>query len=461
MKYIVLLPTLIVLWLSVCKAEDKNFDQLPTVTDTIRFNNFEYSFEKNFVSKGYKHQKRQQDTSYYPNWYFECVEKKEEGYIEAYIYSNTATKSRIKVYFYPKHFDKDSIRVDLKYSGDTIRYENAKSEFYDQFQDMSENSIHIQHFVAEYNKRIPTDDLCRAWITKSDKDFVIVSMLQSFDIEEFDKNLYHLCKTANSIRQINDTFDLSDKVKLSSYFDILQKAYESDDDEVLCSFLDKLAEYPQHISHKDLNKKPDFEKQAYKLYEEFISTEVIQNRFTNINSKFSLPQYLICQKELEIIIVDEIHLDNIDKNNDLYDELREESLDTISAFTIKQFIPRFKDSNVRIIYNSKRLESKFNDYLMFKHWSKNYDVEHIFLFELIFNRIEFINKRLKLSKYHHSIAGYHWDIESQPTVSIIFNKKLDKAIIESYLFGEFNLDLLIKDKERWRIEHSGGLIFTH
>ncbi len=529
MKHI-LFPIWIIFAFCEVRAELMPVCELPTVTDTIRFNNFEYEFEKFYVAdmspkdadlNEYVQYRILKSNTYHPNWKYEYVNK-EEGFISAFLFAKPEVKSKFEIHFYPKAQNNDSLKIDLEYAKDTLSYKDITNyKNYSKFSEISKNNIYIQkinyplpknmipdtliasvkkhiknqkrlarrdsikgnkstllynynpydyyyehqswyennHYTFDFDYNLPYEDSYRAWITLTDKEFYIVIVLSSNEEEEFDKNLYHLCKVANSLNQINNKYDVFatidfDKEKARDiYSDLIDIGFEQDDSKLLEKYFDVLAESYIPITKEELEKKPYFEKEAYKIYEEFFYPEVRRSdSVTDLgNLSYANRKYFLMQKKLDIAVVDDIDIELPNKKYSLLFNLRNTQHDTISSISINNFYPRLENDSRKLLSNSDRITKYFDDFLEVKRWDERHLKSNSNIFQLSYHRAEFLSHCIGI---YLDPQTFEWIIGCRPIVNIMINKSFDKALMVNRFWYQGRIEILKKENGTWKLIYS-------
>ncbi len=392
MKYIVLLPTLIVLLLSYCKAEDKYFDQLPTVTDTIRFNNFEYSVDTKYIgipdieqndSESYLKSLELYQTSFHPDWQFECVEKK-ENYVIAHFYTRKPSISNIKIYF----FDKKYYKLDSVYNFFNLNNEDVaipeQLSANTNFKAIRNDSIDDQYthdnvYDHQLINQIYIDEY-EAYNVAEDSNFIYFFLLKSLWDGDLNKNIPHFELMLSTFKFISDThrFDstLLQKAKADFTYncDLILTAYKEDNAEALEQYLELVRIRRNPIPDSIIRLKPNYEQEAYniisKYFYPYYSDEWDDGSY-GAKIKTSQKQdsllkaiYFTLEKELEITLVQNIEFkEQYDSSKKQMNYFAWPSNPDISNFTIEDFRPKLELENAKVIYLNDSLESFLSDFL--------------------------------------------------------------------------------------------------
>ncbi len=531
MKYIVLLPTLIVLLLSVCNAEDKYFDQLPTVTDTIRFNNFEYSVDTKFLDKKLKRLYPYELflKAFRPNWRFECVYKFDSLLTFAYFFSENQENCDIQIHFFDKRkYNIDSI-IDIQNLNDSITFEGISGkEFFKDLNIKNNLPIKIQSidyplplnkipekikkriqkeidkeakeekekhdagkkYYGEYCKNVedyyvskrtdnhydyyvenphPNLKKYQAYMIKEDPNFLIFFVLRVKELKQLKNNFKNFQMICDSFRFIQDnySFDYSRydslKSKLKHYEHLFYKAYKEYDIDAFKKYLDirSLLELP--ISKSELDLKPEWEQEIYKIYRDFYHPR--NPRFLPFiekslsRSKRIDTSYYLIQGEIDVTIVDNIDLGRPSKDK-LYDTVYKKMNvgNTITYFTLKNFRPYINISGAHFVYLTSFFRYFLEDFLKSDMTPLGTGglMNPVSAAGLSLIRENFLNSVLHVMPKHWSQG---WHIASPPIMRITINSSLNIAIIhyrKGYFFGSFVVKK-VDNKWKFLFGEAGGV----
>ncbi len=461
------------------KAEDKYFDQLPTVTDTIRFNNFEYSVDTKYLgipdikqndSETYPKSLELYQNSFHPDWRFECVEKK-DNYVIAHFYTRKPSISNIKIYF----FDKQYYKLDSVYNFFSVNKKDTKTakqlSANTNFKAIRNDSIDDQYthdnvYDHQLINQIYIDEY-EAYNVAEDSNFIYFFLLKSLWDSDLNKNIPHFDYMLSTFKFISDShrFDSTLLQKAKEDFtyncDLILTAYKEDNEEALEQYLELVRIRRNPIPESIISLKPNYEQEAYKIISRYFypyySTEWDDSSYgAKINTcqkQDSLLKaiYFTLEKELEITIVQNIEFkEQYDSSKKQMNYFAWPSNPDISNFTIEDFRPKLKLENAKVIYLNDSLESFLSDFLGKEFLSKDED-------KYVTMNIPAGKSRLRERFLRHKTAintknsSPEWELGAPTRVVMTFDKDLNTAVMYTKTQCAISELYFKKDKDIWNM----------
>ena len=226
----------------------------------------------------------------------------------------------------------------------------------------------------------------------------------------------------------------------------LEKAFNNDSQEELIKLLDRWASSSKPLSKDAFNKMFKFEKEAYKIFEDFYTPLSLDRiNFGNERKHESLYKncnYILIQSGLAVSFVDTIHTDTMLG----YLKCHINRKELYSHLTINNFRPKVSIEGKKTIY--LRYGADIKAFLNKEHKFNKYEQKRACDRSEI--KQEFLNRQIKVFRGHWDYKVWH--IASYPTINkIIFNKDMTQALIYfSYLYSGGEA-YYCKEQGEWKI----------
>lgn len=226
----------------------------------------------------------------------------------------------------------------------------------------------------------------------------------------------------------------------------LDSAYSHNSADQLKEIFERWAGQSRPFGTNELKLKPEFEKYAYEIFEDFFTPKSISrvghSEFGD--SVYNDIEYTFVQNEVLIGIYNKLVFNT-------FNSFKEPK--PLSEFKLVDFRPRVKVPNAKVIYLDEFTKSLINDFLKSKFTPIGEDnlMNPASAEGDSRQRLDFINKYARIYPSHW---GDSWKIETCPTVSIRFNKSLTKAAVDFRLFYQGGTALYERINNKWKLKKS-------
>ncbi len=451
--------------------------ELPTVTDTIRFNNFEYAVDTKYLgepdvaqntSEAYPKSLELYQNSFHPDWRFECVEKK-DNYVIAHFYTRKPSISNIKIYFFDKkHYKKDSVYnfFNLDNEGTHTPGQLSASTNFEAIRNDSIDDQYTRDNIFDHSltDQIYLDEYL-AYNVSEDSNFIYFFLLKSLWDCDLNKNIPHFELMLSTFKFISDShqFDSTLLQKAKEDFtyscDLILTAYKEDNEEALEQYLELVSIRRNPIPDSIIRLKPSYEQEAYKIISKYFYPYYSDEwddcsygaKINTCQKQDSLLRsiYFTLEKELKITIVDKIEFKEVfDSTKKQIDYYTRPSNPDISNFTVEDFRPKLELENVKVIYLNDSLESFFTNFLGTDFLSCTEDNYLTNIIPAGKTRLRELFLRQKTA-INTKNSKPEWELGAPTRVGITFDRDLNTAILYTKTHCAISELFFRKEKGIW------------